>query len=135
MDKGFDFMKREAYEIDIPDEYQYVINMAVPMDYRYYKYAPTFSCGGTTGLGYSKMAFTAGLMAQFVRQLGYKAIPSGNHTALSVPFAVQAGLRELGRNGILITPQLGPRVRLCQIFTNLPMAVDQPIEFGVTGVL
>jgi reductive dehalogenase len=130
--QGFDFVKRAEYEINIPDEYQYVINMAVPMDHSHYKYAPTFSCGGTTGLGYSKMAFTTGLMAQFVRQLGYKAIPSGNDTALSVPYAIQAGLGELGRNGILITPKLGPRVRLCKIFTNLPLAVDHPIEFGVT---
>jgi reductive dehalogenase len=130
--KGFDFIKRVEYDINIPHEYQYVINMTIPMDYSSYKYAPAFSCGGTTGLGYSKMAFTTGLMAQFVRQLGYKAIPSGNDTALSVPYAIQAGLGELGRNGILISPKLGPRVRLCKIFTNLPLTVDAPLEFGVT---
>lgn len=130
--KGYELIKREEYDIDIPDEYQYVINIAVPMDYDYYKYAPTFSCGGSTGLGYSKMAFTGGLMAQFIRQLGFKAIPSGNDTAMSIPYAIQSGLGELGRNGILITPKYGPRVRLCKIFTNLPMVCDEPVRFGVT---
>ncbi|MFH1349641.1 MAG: reductive dehalogenase [Pseudomonadota bacterium] len=130
--KGFDLIQRNEYDIHIPDEYQYVINMAVSMDYSYYKYAPTFSSGGSTGLGYSKMAFTAGLTAQFLRQLGYKAIPSGNDTAMSVPYAIQAGLGELGRNGFLITPKFGPRVRLCKIFTDLPLVCDDPMEFGAT---
>jgi len=31
----------------------------------------------------------------------------------------------------LITPQYGPRVRLCKIFTDLPLEPDKPIEFGV----
>ena len=130
--KGFELIKRYDYDIDIPDEYQYVINMTIPMDYDYYRYAPTFSSGGSTGLGYSKMAFTAGLLAQFLRQLGYKAIPSGNDTAMSIPYAIQAGLGELGRNGFLITPKYGPRIRLCKIFTDLPLLCDEPMEFGVT---
>ncbi len=130
--QGFELVKRCEYEIDIPHEYQYVINIAVSMDYDCYRYAPTFSSGGSTGLGYSKMAFTTGLLAQFLRQLGYKAIPSGNDTAMSVPYAIQAGLGELGRNGFLLTPKLGPRVRLCKIFTDLPLVCDEPIEFGAT---
>lgn len=131
--KGFDLVKRTEYDIEIPDEYKYVINIAVAMDYDYYRYAPTFSTGGSIGLGYSKMAFTAGLLAQFLRQLGYRAIPSGNDTAMSIPYAIQAGLGELGRNGFLITPKYGPRVRLCKIFTDLPLLCDNPMEFGVTA--
>ena len=129
--KGYQLIKRFEYDISISDEYQYVINMAVSMDHEYYKYTPTFIGAAATGLGYSKMAFTAGLLAQFLRQLGYKAIPSGNDTALSVPFAIQAGMGELGRHGLLITPKYGPRVRLCKVFTNLPLVCDEPMEFGV----
>jgi reductive dehalogenase len=130
--KGFEPNQRVEHEIEIPDEYRYVINLAVPMDYDHYKYSPLASSGGTTGLGYSKMAFTTGLTAQFIRQLGYRAIPSGNDTAMSIPYAIQAGLGELGRNGLLITEKYGPRVRLCKIFTDFPLAFDKPIEFGVT---
>ncbi|UCB50446.1 MAG: reductive dehalogenase [Deltaproteobacteria bacterium] len=130
--KGFHLVTRSEYDIHIPEEYAYVISMAVAMDYEYYKYTPTFIAGADTGLGYSKMAFTAGLLAKFLRQLGYKAIPTGNDTAMSVPYAIQAGLGELGRNNILITPKFGPRVRLCKIFTDFPLVCDEPIEFGVT---
>ena len=70
-------------------------------------------------------------MAQFLRQLGYRAIPTGNDTALSIPYAIQAGLGELGRNGLLITRNYGPRVRICKVFTDLPLEHDEPIEFGV----
>jgi len=40
----------------------------------------------------------------FIRNLGYEAIQCGNDTALSIPLAIDAGLGELGRNGLLITP-------------------------------
>ena len=77
------------------------------------------------------MAFTAGLLAQFIRGLGYQAIPSGNDTACSIPMAIDAGLGEIARNGLLITPQYGPRVRLAKVFTDLPLVPDAPIQFGV----
>jgi len=33
--------------------------------------------------------------------------------------------------GLLITPEFGPRVRLCKVLTDLPLVSDKPIEFGV----
>lgn len=130
--KGFDLFRREEFEIDISDEYEYVINMAIAMSYNHYKYTPTHIAGAGTGVGYSKMAFTAGLLGQFLNQLAYKSIPCGNDTAMSIPYAIQAGLGELGRSGMLVTPKYGSRVRLCKVFTNLPLICDEPIEFGVT---
>jgi reductive dehalogenase len=119
------------FDIDIPDSYQWVISMALPMDYEFYRYVPSYLASASTGHGYSKMAITAGYMAQFIRQLGFKAIPTGNDTAMSIPYAVQAGLGEMGRSGILITREYGPRVRLCKVFTDLPLVPGEPIEFGV----
>jgi reductive dehalogenase len=77
------------------------------------------------------MAFTAGLLAEYIRGLGYKAIPCGNDTACSIPIAIDAGLGEIARNGLLITPEFGPRVRLAKVLTDLPLIPDRPIEFGV----
>jgi len=67
----------------------------------------------------------------FIRYIGYQAIPCGNDTALSIPLAIDAGLGELGRNGLLITEKFGPRVRLSKVFTDLPLVPDRPMEFGV----
>ena len=71
-------------------------------------------------------------MAIFIRYLGYRAIPSANDTALNVPLAMEAGLGEAGRSGLLITRKFGPRVRLCKVFTDLPLLNDTYKPFGVT---
>jgi reductive dehalogenase len=121
----------EHTPLDIPADYRYAVAMAVEMDYSFIQTSPTGGAAAATGLGYSKMAFVAGLLAQFIRGLGYKAIPCGNDTALSIPIAVEAGLGELGRNGLLITEKFGPRVRICKVFTDLPLVPDEPRFFGV----
>ncbi len=122
----------EHYPIEIPEEYQYAIVMAVEMDYMSIKTSPSGVNLASAADGYSNMAYVAGRLAHFIRTLGYKAIPSGNDTALCTPLGIDAGLGQLGRNGIMITEKLGPRLRLCKVFTDLPLATDKPIEFGVT---
>ena len=117
--------------VQIPEDHSSVIVLAYAGDYEVYQHSPDFLSGAEVGKGYSKMAFTAGLLSQFIRLLGYQAFPFGNDTALSIPLAIDAGLGELGRNGLLITPEYGPRVRLNKIVTNLPLAKDTPIDFGV----
>jgi reductive dehalogenase len=79
-----------------------------------------------TGRGYSAMAVSAISVAEYLRRLGYQAIPSGNDTALSIPLAVDAGLGTMGRSGVLLTPEYGPFVRLCKVFTDLPLLPDTP---------
>ena len=118
-------------KIDIPEEYKYAIAIAIEMDYKGISCSPAHPASAATGVGYSKMAFIAGLLAQYIRGLGYQAIPCGNDTACSIPIAIDAGLGELARNGLLITPEFGPRVRLCKVFTDLPLVPDRAIEFGV----
>jgi epoxyqueuosine reductase len=121
----------EQTTLEIPEKFRYAIAMAIEMDYAFIQTAPAGGAAAATGLGYSKMAFVAGLLAQFIRGLGYQAIPCGNDTALSIPIAVEAGLGELGRHGLLITAKFGPRVRICKVFTNMPLVVDEPRFFGV----
>ncbi|HIE18132.1 TPA: reductive dehalogenase [Candidatus Bathyarchaeota archaeon] len=118
-------------EVDIPEKFENVIVMAIEMDSEGIATSPHVPAAATTGVGYSRMAFILACMGEFIRDLGYEAIECGNDTALSIPLAIDAGLGELGRNGLLITHQYGPRVRLCKILTGLPLEPDQPIEFGV----
>ena len=122
----------EHWPIEIPEEYEYAIVMAIEMNYLGMKTSPATTHLAAGGDGYSKMAFVAGRLAHFIRILGYEAIPSGNDTALCIPMAVDAGLGQLGRSGNLITERFGPRVRLCKVLTDLPLVPDKPIDFGVT---
>lgn len=128
----YNTIKRRHYPLEIPEGCDSAIVMAIEMNYETMRMAPNAIQGSSTGMGYSKMAFLANLMATFIRGLGYRAIPSGNDTALSVPLAMAAGLGELGRHGILITQKFGPRVRLCKVFTDLPLQHDSYKPFGVT---
>ena len=115
--------------IELPEYFTNVIVMAVEMDYQHIRKSPAVE--SATDLAYSKMGFIAPSMARFIQELGYHAMPSGNDTALSIPLAVDAGLGELGRNGILITEKYGPRIRLCKVFTDLPLVPDEPVDLGV----
>jgi reductive dehalogenase len=116
----------------IPSSIKYAVVMAIETNYDYVKYAPTAKASAAAGLGYSKMAFLAPSMAKFIASLGYEAIACGNDTALSIPLAVDAGLGQLARFGAIITPEFGPRVRLCKVLTDLPLKPTAPIDFGVT---
>ncbi|MFX1286640.1 MAG: reductive dehalogenase [Promethearchaeota archaeon] len=118
--------------INFPKEMKYAIVMLIEMDYHALKTSPALPASITTGNGYSRMAFTIACMAESLRKLGYQAIPAGNDTGLSVPLAVKAGLGQFGRNGLLITPKYGQRVRICKVLTDLPLIPDKPIDFGVT---
>ena len=115
----------------IPRAMKWVVVIAIPMDLDLLSRAPTSLGDAATGLGYSHSAFTVASLAEFIRGLGYQAIPSVNDTALSVPFAVESGIGELSRLNKLVTPEFGPAVRLCKVFTDLPMACDKPVDFGL----
>jgi reductive dehalogenase len=118
--------------VEIPPNHRYAIVAAVAMDAEAIKASPAYLAASATGVGYSRMAFVIACLAQFIRNLGYAAVPMGNDTALSIPLAMDAGLGGLGRNGLLITPEYGPCVRICKVFTDLVLEPDKPASFGVT---
>ncbi len=116
----------------IPESMNRVVAVAFEEDFYGICNSPGRLASAATGNGYSRMAFTASTLADFIRALGYRAIPAGNGIGLSIPMAIDAGLGELGRNGILINPKFGPRIRLAKVITDMPLIPDSPIKFGVT---
>jgi len=115
----------------LPAGMKYVILVAVPMNRGMVSTAPSLLAGAATDLGYSQAAFCVLSVAAYVRGIGYQAIPSLNDTGLTIPMAVEAGLGELGRNGLLITREYGPCVRLAKVITDMPLLVDHPVDFGI----
>lgn len=116
----------------IPNKCEYIISLAIQMSEESFKSAPGALSMAAVNLGYSAMGWTSGMLAEFLRGLGYSAIPLKNGFVSSVAPAVYSGLGELGRHNRLITPEYGPLVRLCSVVTDLPMALDQPIDAGIT---
>ena len=127
----YNIQTKKTTPVNIPAAFKYAIIMALELDYDLIKQSPRPIAAAATGLGYSHMIEVAVKMAEFVRNLGFNAIPMGNDTALSHPLAVDAGLGEIGRSGMLITEKFGPRVRLCKVFTDLPLIPDRPVDLGI----
>jgi reductive dehalogenase len=115
----------------IPRKMKWVVAIAIPMDLELLSRAPTALGDTAAALGYSHSAFVVASLAVFIRGLGYEAIPCVNDTAQSIPFAIDAGIGELSRLNKLVTPEFGAGVRLCKVFTDMPMAYDKPIDFGL----
>jgi len=118
---------------DIPEEIKYTVVMGFAPGYNILKYARTYIAGAGHDEASTRMVVTSALMTQFLQNLGYKAIDCNiDDVVISVPLAMLAGLGQLGRHGMLITPQFGPRIRLGVVLTSLPVSIDTPIDFGVT---
>ena len=118
--------------MELPDDLNSVVVIVNEMHHQTIETVPSALSGAATGQGYSRDIIAVLSITQFIRNLGYRAVASLNDTALSIPLAVQAGLGQYGRHGLLITPEFGPRIRIAKIFTDLPLIADKPIDFGVT---
>ncbi len=116
---------------ELPGDLPHVIVIAQEMDRGLIDTVPSALSGTATGIGYSYDTLVLLGLAQYIRNLGYRAVASMNDTALAIPYAIKAGLGEYGRHGLLITKEFGPRVRIGKIFTDLPLAHDRPQSFGV----
>lgn len=127
----FSIKSGEAKPNDLPEGLTSVVVIGQSMDVDLIRTAPSALSGAATGLGYSRDAAVLLGVAQYIRNLGYEAVPSMNDTALAIPLAIKAGLGEYGRHGLVITPEFGARLRFGKIFTNMPLSHDQPIDIGV----
>ncbi|SDK42635.1 reductive dehalogenase [Ferrimonas sediminum] len=123
-----------TWEEDFPFKPKSVIVMIVPMDYEAIACAPMIPQSATAAQGYSNIAMLAGQMAKFIRGLGFQAVGATNDLGNSVAYAISAGLGEGSRNGAMVAPNLGPRIRICKVYTDLELdevAYDKPRTFGI----
>jgi len=117
---------------DFPFEPKTVIVMGIEMDYQSFQCAPAWTTSGTVGYGYTMMVVVASAIAKFLQYLGYQAVGAGNDMGNSVAYGIAAGLGEGARNGTLIAPKFGPRIRLCKVYTDFDFVdYDPPRIYGV----
>ncbi|MBI2875222.1 MAG: 4Fe-4S dicluster domain-containing protein [Firmicutes bacterium] len=124
-----------------PDKYgrrielghRYAVVMAVERDYVLIRTAPAVACNITTGKGYAEEAYLSVLLADYLRRLGYEARghPADDEQVIKIPVAVDAGLGELSRMGLLVTREFGARLALALATTDLELACDDPVNLGV----
>jgi len=68
-------------------------------------------------------------VTEFIRKMGFEARAhiDGNYRVVCPLVARDAGLGEIGRMGLLMTPRLGPRVRIAVITADIPLIEDEPV--------
>lgn len=128
---GYSARTNSCKPVELPDGLTNVIVFAKSMDYDLIRTSPAATASTAPAMGYAHDATILLALAQYIRSLGYEAVANQNDTTLAIPYAIKAGLGEYGRNGLIITPEYGPRIRLARILTNMPLAHDTPIKFGV----
>lgn len=117
--------------LEIPDWWTYAIVVGSPMSWDPTYANPTY---GTSNDAYSRTRIIATRMEAFIKTLGYPArshVPGTSYDLMVPPIAIDAGLGEQGRNGIMITPEVGCNIRPAVVTTNIPVATDKPIDIGV----
>ena len=117
---------------DFPFKPKSVIVIACEMNFEVMATAPAWTESATVAMAYSEVTKTTHALAVFLRSLGYQAVPSTNGEGNNVAYAMMAGLGEAARNGNVIIPEFGCRVRLGKVFTDLDFVeYDKPRSYGV----
>ena len=111
------------YDEVFEKEHEYAIAFTVEMDYDMMRAAPDAPTVVESANQYLQSALIAVQIAEFIRDLGYpaRAHIDANYKLICPLVARDAGLGEIGRMGLLMTPKLGPRVRIAVVTTDLPL--------------
>ena len=83
---------------------------------------------------YLRFSLLGGVIAKHIRNLGYsaKAHTVMDGEVLQPPLLLLSGLGEVSRIGeVILNPLLGPRLKSGAITTDMPLAHDKPIDFGL----
>ena len=114
----------------INKHHEFAIAFTVEMDREMMMTAPASTVIMESAQQYLEAGRIAMQIASFIRKLGYEARAhiDGNYEVVCPLVARDAGLGELGRMGLLMTPKLGPRVRIGVVTTNLQLVTDEPLN-------
>ncbi|MCB2209763.1 4Fe-4S dicluster domain-containing protein [bacterium] len=117
------------YGAPVTLDHRYAIAFTVEMNHAMISAAPRMPAVMESARQYVEAAKIAVTLAAAIRALGYpaRAHIDGNYRVIAPLVAKDAGLGEIGRMGLLMTPRLGPRVRLGVVTTDLPLLIDQAV--------
>jgi ferredoxin len=123
-----------AYGAPILLDHRFAIAFTVEMDFHMIAANPAAPGVVESIKQYVEAARIAIQLANAVRRLGYpaRAHIDGNYRVIAPLVARDAGLGQIGRTGLLMTPHHGPRVRIGVVTTSLELVPDPPTrDFAV----
>ena len=118
--------RRKNYGEPVNLNHKFAIAFTVEMNKYQVGCAPAGPTVMESAQQYLESGSVAIQVAAFIRRLGFSARAhiDGNYQVLCPLIARDAGLGEIGRMGLLMTPNHGPRVRVSVVTTDLSLVVD-----------
>ncbi len=110
-------------------QYPFTIVLTMEMAKEILETAPGDEAKDLNDTAYVKLGILTTKLSDYLRKNGFAteiAHPYGGLVGFS-PLAQKAGLGYIGKNGLLITPELGPRVKISAIFVSI---ANLPIKEG-----
>ena len=109
------------------------IMLAFEQDYGEMSHTPDKDAGAEVLNQYCRALGAARSVAGWILEQGWNAEAHRSLTPATftmIPAAITAGLGEIGKHGSMINRQLGANFRLSAVLTDMPIALDQPDDFG-----
>ncbi len=119
-----------AYGEPVELTHSRALALTVEMDKEMVDRAPRAPTVMESAREYLQAGVIAVQLAELIRRLGFRARAhvDGNYRVICPLVARDAGLGEIGRMGLLMTPRLGPRVRIAVVTTDLPLVPDPRVR-------
>ncbi len=116
----------DRYDEPVDLDHGWALALTVEMDKEAVDHAPAGPVVMESAQQYLASGAIAVQLAILIRRLGWRARAhiDGNYQVCCPLVARDAGLGEIGRMGLLMTPDLGPRVRLAVVTCDLPLAAS-----------
>jgi ferredoxin len=117
--------------IDLPHEHAIVVAIGLNQDM--VKCAPQVPIILETMRAYVRLSSIVTTLARYIRMFGYSARAHDvqNYQVILPPIAIDAGIGELARHGILINEKYGSALKMAAVTTDMPLVHDRPVDIGV----
>lgn len=122
--------RKHNYGKKVENKHKYAIAITVEMDHDFVRNAPGALSVLESSRQYVRSGIIALRIAQYIRRMGYdaRAHIDGEYEVICPLVARDAGLGEIGRMGLLMSSEIGPRVRIAVITTSIPLLTDERKE-------
>jgi epoxyqueuosine reductase len=116
--------------------YDRVIVCVLELDLELTQSIPSTASERAAYAAYDALGEMISRLAERIRTAGFRAEAHNSvlGRAMTIHYALEAGLGQLGMNGQLLTPEAGSRCRLMLITTDAPLDLDAPRDYGIEAI-
>ena len=124
-----------SFAVSDAEQLPNVVVCLVEQDWELTQKIPSDEAERSAMFGYAEGMKRTALLAEFLKEQGYRAAPQGfTGDGITIHYGVAAGLGQLGLNGQLLTPEAGSRCRIMLLTTDAPLTMDEPVDYGLHKV-